>query len=42
MKIKPLIPREQANRDVEEIVVYCLSEIAETARFGFINARKQA
>lgn len=42
MKRKPLIPREQANRDIEEIVAYYLSEAAETAAFGFINALEQA
>jgi len=36
VKRKPLIPREQARRDVEEIVIYCLSEAAETAGRGFI------
>lgn len=42
MKSKPLIPREQANRDVEEIVAYYLIEAAETAALGFIDALEQA
>lgn len=42
MKAKPVIPRERANRDVEEAVEYYLSEGAEHAALGFIGALEQA
>jgi len=40
--VKPVIPREQANRDVNDAVAYYLSEGAETAAFGLIDALEQA
>jgi toxin ParE1/3/4 len=42
VKFKPVIPREQANRDVEDIVAYYLSEATEAAALGFIDALEQA
>jgi toxin ParE1/3/4 len=38
---KPVIPREQANRDVDDAVAYYLSEGAESAAFGLIDALEQ-
>ena len=42
MKTKPVIPRELANRDVEEGVAYYLGEQAVAAALGFIDALEQA
>lgn len=42
MKTKPVIPRGLANRDVNEVIEYYLSENAERAVLGFINALEQA
>ncbi len=43
MKTKPVIPREQANRDVAEAVTYyCLSEAGESVALGFIDALEKA
>lgn len=42
MKSKPIIPREQANRDVEESVAYYLNEATEAAALGFIDALERA
>lgn len=38
MKAKAVIPREQANRDVDEAIDHYLSEGAEQAALGFIDA----
>ncbi len=42
MKGKPIIPREQAHRDIEDAVAYYLDEGAETAATGFIDALEEA
>ena len=42
MTHKPVIPREQANRDVEAAIDYYLSEGAHQAALGFIDALEQA
>ena len=42
MKHKPVIPREQANRDVDDAVAYYLNEAAESVALGFIDALEQA
>lgn len=42
MKAKPVIPRERANRDVDETIAYYLAEGAEQAALGFIDALEQA
>ncbi len=41
MKHKPVIPREQANRDVGDAVTYHLSEASESVALGFIDALEQ-
>ena len=42
MKHKPVIPRELANRDVDDAVAYYLNEAAESVALGFIDALEQA
>jgi toxin ParE1/3/4 len=42
VKAKPVIPREQANRDVEDVIAYYLSNDAEQAALGFIDALQLA
>ena len=42
MKTKPLIPREQANRDIDEALAYYLNEGTEAAALGFIDFLEQA
>ena len=42
MKAKPVIPREQANRDVDEAVAYYLNEATEAVALGFIDALEKA
>jgi len=42
VKAKPVIPREQAKRDVDEAVAYCLSEAGEAVALGFIDALEKA
>lgn len=42
MSAKPVVPREQANRDVEEAIAYYLGEHAPSAALGFIDALEQA
>ncbi|MGC1952921.1 MAG: type II toxin-antitoxin system RelE/ParE family toxin [Gammaproteobacteria bacterium] len=42
MKVKPVVPREQAHRDVEDAVPRYLAEDAEAAAFGFIDALEKA
>jgi toxin ParE1/3/4 len=42
MSVKPLVPREQAQRDVEDAVGFYLAEGAEAAAFGFIDALQKA
>lgn len=42
MKVKPVVPREQANRDVENGVAFYLAEGAESAALGFIDALEKA
>jgi toxin ParE1/3/4 len=42
LKIKPVIPRELANRDVDESIAYYLDEGSEQAALGFIDALEQA
>lgn len=39
---KPVVPRKQAERDVDEALAYYLSEGAEAAALGFIDALEQA
>lgn len=42
MKAKPVVPRELANRDIEEGVEYYLSEGATDAALGFVDALERA
>jgi toxin ParE1/3/4 len=42
VKSKPVVPREQANRDIDETIAYCLGEDAGPAALGFIDALEQA
>ena len=42
MNAKPVIPRDRANRDVEEVIDHYLSEGAEQAALGFVDALEQA
>ena len=42
MTAKPVVPRELANRDVDDAIAYFLSEDAEQAALGFIDAVEQA
>lgn len=42
MIAKPVIPRELANQDVDDVIAYYLGEGAEQAAFGFIDALEQA
>jgi toxin ParE1/3/4 len=42
VKAKPVVPREQANQDVDEAIAYYLAESAVRAALGFIDALEQA
>ena len=42
MKAKPVVPREQAQQDVEDALAYYMAEAAEAAALGFIDALEQA
>ncbi len=39
---KPVVPRELANRDIDDAIAYYLREGAEQAAFGFSDALEQA
>ncbi|MDT8369722.1 MAG: type II toxin-antitoxin system RelE/ParE family toxin [Longimicrobiales bacterium] len=42
MSLKPVIPRKQAERDIEETIEHYLAEAGETAALGFIDALQSA
>jgi toxin ParE1/3/4 len=42
MKAKPIVPRTLANRDVDEAIDHYLSENADQAALGFIDALEKA
>lgn len=42
MIAKPIVPRELANRDVDEAIAYYLSEATDRAALGFIDALERA
>jgi len=42
VKHTPIVPREQANRDVDEAVAYYLSKAGEAVALGFIDALEKA
>jgi len=39
---KPVVPREQANRDVDKALAYYMSEHAVQTALGFIDALERA
>lgn len=41
MKAKPVVPREQATRDIDEVIAYYVAQGAEQAALGFIDALEQ-
>ncbi len=41
MTVKPVVPRELANRDIDDAIAYYLSESTEQAALGFIDALEQ-
>lgn len=41
MKHKLIVPREQANQDVDDAVAYYLNEATEPVALGFIDALEQ-
>ena len=42
MKTKPVRPREQAQRDIDDAIAYYLTERAVQAAFGFVDALENA
>ena len=42
MKVKPVVPRSQADRDVDEAIAYYLEQPAVDAALGFIDAMEKA
>ena len=42
MKVKPVVPREQAYRDVDDAIAYYLDEGAASVALDFIDALEQA
>lgn len=42
MSAKPIVAREQARRDVDEIIAHYLNEGAERAASGFVDALERA
>lgn len=42
MRLKPVIPREEASRDIEEAIAYLLSEGDSAAALGFIDSLERA
>ena len=42
MKVKPVVPRTQADRDVDEAITYYLEQGAVDAALGFIDALERA
>jgi len=42
LKVKPIVPRELANHDINEILAYYLGQSAEQATYGFIDALEEA
>lgn len=42
MNAKPIVPRELANRDIDDAIAFYLSEGAEQAALGFVDALEQA
>ena len=42
MTAKPVVPRQQANRDVEDAIDHCRAEAGETIAPGFVDALERA
>lgn len=42
MHVKPVVPRDRANRDVDDAVAYYLKEHAEQAALGLVDALEDA
>ncbi len=42
MKAKPVVPRQQANQDIDDAIAHYLNEHAEQAALGFIDALERA
>ncbi|EME69814.1 hypothetical protein H261_11610 [Paramagnetospirillum caucaseum] len=42
MTVKTVLPRRQANRDIEEAIEHYLGEASETVALGFIDSLEQA
>jgi len=42
VRAKPVVPREQAQQDVEDALAYYMAEDAEAAALGFIDALERA
>lgn len=42
MSIKPVVPRDRANRDVDDAIAYYLKEYAEPAALGLVDALEDA
>ncbi len=41
MKVKPVVPREQANKDIDDAIAYYLAEASSSVALGFIGALEQ-
>jgi len=41
VRVKPVVPRELAKQDVEDVLAYYMAENAEAAALGFIDALAQ-
>jgi len=42
VKVKPVVPRELANRDVDDALAYHLNEVSAQAALGFIDDLQRA
>lgn len=42
MKAKPVIPRQQACRDVDEVIAFYVTEASAEAALGFVDALERA
>jgi toxin ParE1/3/4 len=42
MSVNPVVPRDRANRDVDDAVTYCLKELAGEAALGLVDALEDA
>jgi toxin ParE1/3/4 len=42
MKVRPVVPRALARRDIEDAIAYYLAEGSEQAAMGFVDAIEQA